>query len=56
MKNVEVRGTLTIRQRARCVYEQIVNEMQPRCLSLIDNEPEVSNCFSINQLVGQNIF
>ena len=46
---------LTIRQRAWVVNEQIVNKAQPSWLSLIDNEGELSNCFSINQLVGQNI-
>ena len=30
------------------------NEAQLSWLSLIDNEVELSNCFSINQLVGQN--
>ena len=46
---------LTIRQQARVVYEQIVNEAQPSWLSFIDSEGKLSNCFSINQLVGLNI-
>ena len=46
---------ITTRQRAQVVYEQIVNEAQPSLLSLIDNEGELSNGFSINQLVGQNV-
>ena len=46
---------LTIRQRVRVVYEQIGNEAQPSLLSLMDTEGELSNCFSINQLVEQNI-
>ena len=37
---------LTISQRARIFYEQIVNEGQPSLL--IDNEGKLSNCFSIN--------
>ena len=37
------------------VYEQIVNDAQPSWLSFIDNKGKLSNCFSINQLVGQNI-
>ena len=45
---------LTIR-RAQVVYEQIINEAQLSWLSLIDNEGKLSNCFSINQLVGQNV-
>ena len=32
----------------------MINEAQLSWLSLIDNEVELSNCFSINQLVGQN--
>ena len=44
-----------IGQRTRVVYKQIVNEAQPRWLSLVNNEGELSNCFSINQVVGQNI-
>ena len=44
---------LTIRQRARVVYEQIVNEAQPSWLSLTDNEGKLSNSVSsIKQLVG----
>ena len=31
---------LTIRLRARVLYEQIVNEAQPSWLSLVDNEGE----------------
>ena len=31
---------LTIRLRARVFYEQIVNEAQPRWLSLVENEGE----------------
>ena len=46
---------ITTRQRAWVVYEQIVNEAQPSLLSLIDNEAKLSNGFSINQLVGQNV-
>jgi hypothetical protein len=48
-------GYLTIRQCTRVVYEQIVNEAQPSWLSLIDNEGKLSNCFSINLLVRQNV-
>ena len=33
---------LTIRQRSQVVYEQIVNEVQPSWLSLIDNEDKLS--------------
>ena len=36
---------LAIRQRVRVVYERIVNEGEA---SLIDNEGESSNCFSIH--------
>ena len=32
-------------------YEQIVNEVQPSWLPLKNIEGELSNCFSINQLV-----
>ncbi len=40
---------LTIRQRGRVVYEQIVDEGETRVdYLLIDNEAELSNCFSIN--------
>ncbi len=40
---------LTIRQRCRVVYEQIVDEGETRVdYLLIDNEAELSNCFSIN--------
>ena len=42
---------LTIRLRARFFYEQIVNEAEPSRLSLVENEGEWSNCFSINVLV-----
>ena len=38
---------LTIRLRARVFYEQILNEAQPNWLSLVENEGELSNCFSI---------
>ena len=31
---------LTIRLRARVFYEQIVNEAQPSCISLVENEGE----------------
>ena len=37
------------------VCEQIGNEAQPSWLSLIENKGKLSNFFSINQLVGQNI-
>ena len=40
----------TIRQHARVLYEQIVNDAQLSWLSLIDNEGKLSNCFSIDQL------
>ncbi len=41
--------SLTIRQRGRVVYEQIVDEGETRVdYLLIDNEAELSNCFSIN--------
>ena len=40
---------LTIRQRARVVYEQVASEAQSSSLSLIDNEGKSSNCFSIKQ-------
>ena len=43
---------LTIRQRAQVVYEQL--SMLSKLSMFIDNEGELSNCFSINQLVGQN--
>ena len=43
----------TIRQHARVLYEQIVNDAQLSWLSLIDNEGKLSNCFSIDQLDGQ---
>ena len=39
---------LTIRLRAQVFYEQIVNEAQPSRLSLVENEGECSNCFSMN--------
>ncbi len=40
---------LTIRQRGRVVYEQIVNEGEARIdYLLIDTEAELSNCFSIH--------
>ena len=42
---------LTIRLRARVFYEQIVNEAQSSRLSLVENDGEWSNCFSINLLV-----
>jgi hypothetical protein len=42
---------LTIRQRGRVVYEGIVNEDEVRVdYSLIDNEAELSNCFSIHSM------
>ena len=37
---------------SRCLRD--VNEAQPSWLSLINNDSKLSNCFSINQLVGQN--
>ena len=36
--------------------EQIVNEMELYWLYLIEQQGELSNCFSIDQLVGQNTF
>ncbi len=40
---------LTIRQRGRVVYEKIVNEGEVRIdYLLLDNEAELSNCFSIH--------
>ncbi len=40
---------LTIRQRGRVVYEQIVDEGETRVdYLLIDNEGELSNCLSTN--------
>ena len=44
LKKRILKGIKKKKQRAGVVYEQIV-----------DNEGELSNCFSINQLVGQNI-
>ena len=40
--------TYSIRLQTRVFYEQIVNEAQPSWLSLLENEGEKSNCFSIN--------
>ena len=37
------------------VYEQIVNLARLSYLSFMDNEDELSNCLTLNQLVGQNI-
>ena len=42
---------LTIRPRTRVFYDQFVNSAAPRCLSLVENEGESSNCFSTNLLV-----
>ena len=57
--SIEISVRHTSRSRSRVVHAQIVNEAQPLMsrvwLSLIDNEGELSNFFSINQLAGQNI-
>ena len=42
---------LTIRQRGRVVYEQIVDEGETRVdYLLIDNEAELSNCFKLGYI------
>ncbi len=42
-------------QRGRVVYEQIVDEGETRVdYLLIDNEAELSNCFSINHHIKSN--
>ena len=48
---------LTIKQRGRVVYERIVNEEEAWLdYSLIDNEAELSNCFSIHSQLYLTIF
>ena len=47
---------LTITQRRQVVYDLVVNVGAARADYLFrDNEAELSNCFSINQVVRENV-